>query len=223
MHISKGLIFSGVLFCSALSASFAYCHAGMAFHWPKLSSDLWPSPIWPVISTYCFLIGQLLRKDKLSHPPQSYLTLLSCWLSYAVSHSWNVRNPGLPLAIPFWICFLDNDWISTRIYDKRVKFDIHVVHFPFIAAIYQHELRLNKYRDLIGKSCTRTWKVGFHVIKSNLAGLRRGETDCGGNGYAATCMFRNLVSICCIDDCSTVGYLTLWCSGLCSVCMFLCM
>jgi hypothetical protein len=36
-------------------------------------------------------IGQLLRKDKLSHPPQSYLALLSLWLSYTVSHSWNVR------------------------------------------------------------------------------------------------------------------------------------
>jgi hypothetical protein len=51
-----------------------------------------PRPIWPVTSKYWFLIGQLLWKDKLSHPPQSYLTLLSFWLSYTVSHSWNVRN-----------------------------------------------------------------------------------------------------------------------------------
>jgi hypothetical protein len=73
MHICKGLLFSGVLFYSAQSASFAYCHAVMEFHWPKLFSDLWPSSIWPQNS--CFWLINYYEKI-------SYLTLHK-----AISHS----------------------------------------------------------------------------------------------------------------------------------------
>jgi hypothetical protein len=101
--------------CSGQSASFAYGLTVMAFHWLKLFSYIWPWPIWPVTSKYWVLIGQLLWKDKLSHPPRSYLTLLSFWLYNTVSHSWNVRNGNSTRGSAFGVNRLWRTYITIHV------------------------------------------------------------------------------------------------------------
>jgi hypothetical protein len=54
-------------------------------------------PVWPVTSNYWVFIGQLLWTDKLSHPPQGYLALLSFWLYYVclIAGIWEWHVPFL--------------------------------------------------------------------------------------------------------------------------------